>query len=412
MRPKFGILGGGYVGLREAVGWAEQGYKVILIESEAMRFHELVEGDFISSEQELIEIFQRLRKQGKLEITQDLSILSNIDYVMVCMETDLASLWATVEQMAAYLLDHAAVIIKNTVPVGTADLVQDWFKQKYQPIEVISYPHFFREGKTIEDIRNPSRIILGGDADHPRMTNLRRILAKHHSPILVTTRKNAEMIKYAAHAFLATKTSFINEIARVCEGFGLDVQTIAQGIGMDPHIGQAFLKAGIGFEGPSLPNDLSSLINQAREHHIEVPLLDAVGRVNQQQKEWVLTKLKENFDTIEGKRMGIWAVIHHSDVLSLIEKLQGYGAALQIYDPFRTTTEGNFRGKLCLHPLEAVEHADVLLILTDWQEFKEVDLFDVKKRLQSPLVIDGRNLYPPDLMKELGFQYVSVGRKV
>ena len=198
------------------------------------------------------------------------------------------------------------MIIKSAVPVGTADQVQDWFDQRNQKVEVISYPEFLRKGNTMEDIRNPIRIILGGHADHPRFIMLRRLLTKHHVPIMVTTRKNAEMIKYAANAFLATKISFINQLAQLCEKVGSDVQTVARGIGMDPRIGQAFLGAGIGFGGPCLPKDLMSLISQAHLYQIEVPLFDAVLSVNQQQEDWVPAKLAKMLGSVEDKTISIW----------------------------------------------------------------------------------------------------------
>lgn len=379
---------------------------------------------------------KRVQEQGTLQITKDLSKLDGIYYIFVCVgtpqvttgRTDLSQLWGAVEELAPYLPEQAGFIIKDTVPVGTADDVQAWFDQRNQRVEVISYPEFLREGKTMEDVRNPTRIILGGHAKYPRLMMLRRLLAQQTTPIMVTTRKNAEMMKYAANAFLATKISFINQIAQLCEAFDTDIQTIARGIGLDPRIGQAFLGAGIGFGGPSLPKDLTSLISQAEAHQIEAPLLHAVNKVNQQQRDWVIAKLSERLGELKGKRLAVWGVtfkggtenIRNSVALTVIEKLSSQGATLHIYDPYgmerlkRKWEEERFTfcGELSPDLWKAVELAEALIILTDWQEFKEADLLKVKKLLKSPLIIDGRNLYYPEMMREQGFEYVSVGRKV
>lgn len=422
MKPKFGVYGGGYEGVAIAIGWAERGYSVVLIETSSARFRELIEGSFLSMEPELIETFRMMREHGNLEISQDLTHLSNVDFVLLCVSTsrkedsqpEMLPLWTAVEQVTTYLPNHVGLIIKSTVPVGTADQIQNWFKQKNQCVEVIVSPEFLSQGKTMEDIRNPPRIILGGDIDHPKMTLLRRLLAKHHAPILVTTRKNAEMIKYAANAFLATKISFINEIAQLCEALGLDVETIARGIGMDPRIGQAFLKAGHGLGEPCLSNDLSSLIYQAQQYQNEVLLLDTVRKVNQQQEEWVLNKLTDILDNTSGKRIAVWVDTNYSISLPLMEKIQTQGVQIQVYDPLNIKAEKMvpFPGRVYVDPLVATEQADALLILTDWQKLKEIDLLEVKKRLRLPNIIDARNLYPPAMMRELGFKYVSVGRKV
>ncbi len=432
MKTRIGVLGGNSLGLAVTVRWVESGYDVILVEPSLDRFQDITKDTFFSYEQDFIESFRRAKLSNRLDVSIDFYKLSGIHFLFVCVE-NIHLLWTVVHKMASFLsADKACLIIKSTVPVGTADEIQQWFDEKRKGIEVISFPNFLRKGETMADILQPARIILGGDGNQPGMKALRKLLACDSLPIMVTTRKNAEMIKLASNAFLAAKISFMNQIAQICEGLGVDIQTVSRGMGLDPRIGQAFLEAGIGFGGPGLPNDMHLLIEQAKQYQWTTPLLDAVMMINHQQSEWAIEKVKEKFGKLEGRTLAVWGVtfkgetdeISQSVSLGILETLLKEKVILQIYDPGglprlkeKWVAEGIFQRhetqiRIYTHPLESVEQASALLILTNWQEFKEVNLTRVKERMECPLIIDGRNLFPPLMMKELGFEYISVGRKV
>lgn len=431
MKTRIGVLGGGPLGLTVAVGWVERGYDVTLVEPSPDRFQEITKDTFISYEQDLNESFRNAKRGNRLEISRDLSKLGNVDFLHVCIENqDL--LWTMVQEIEPVLSKGTCLILKSTVSVGTADDIQHRFDQKKKGVEVISNPEFLRKGKTLTDLLNPTRIILGGDGNKPGMKTLRTVLAQDSLPIMVTTRKNAEMIKLASNAFLAAKISFINQMAQICEELGADIQTVSRGMGLDPRIGQAFLGAGIGFGGPGLPEAMEVLIKQAEQHQVSIPMLEAVMVINHQQSEWIIKKLREQLGSLQEKTLAVWGVafkggtddISQSVSVDMLEILLREKANLQIYDPAglsyleeRWLAEGVFQRHgtqitMSTRPLESVDKASALLILTDWQEFKEVNLVSIKEQMQQPLMIDGRNLFPPEMMEEIGFRYISVGRKV
>ncbi len=440
MKQKLGVLGGGYVGLAVAVGFAERGFPVVLVESSKARFKALTQGSFFSSEGDLVQAFEKVKEDGMIHITSRVEDIQDISYLFVCVgtpegdqgETDLSYLWAAIEQCSPYLREEACFIIKSTVPVGTGDQVQAWFDKQGKAVQVLSYPEFLREGKTLEDFRQPSRIVIGGDVNHPRVMELRQLLAEYSLPLLLTSRRDAEMIKYAANAFLATKISFINQMAQLCETLGTDIQTVAKGIGMDPRIGQAFLAAGIGYGGPCLPKDVASLMEQGRKQDLEMPILAAVARVNHDQRRWVRNQLRKQWGQLKGHVLAIWGVtfkggsedVRESPAVWVLEDLLKEGVHLQLYDPYGLESLKELwesRGVLESYAgqvqwaktcWDSLEHVEGLVILTDWQEFKEVDLHRLKTVLPSSLIIDGRNLFYPSMMKQLGFKYISVGRKV
>ncbi|WP_134702231.1 UDP-glucose/GDP-mannose dehydrogenase family protein [Ammoniphilus sp. YIM 78166] len=440
MKQRLGVLGGGYVGLAVAVGFAERGFPVVLVESSEARFQALTEGSFFSSEEDLVKAFEKVKEDGIIHITNRVEDIQEVVYLFVCVgtpegkegKTDLRPLWAAVEQSSPYLREDACFIIKSTVPVGTGDQVQAWFNEKGKAVQVLSYPEFLREGKTLEDFRQPSRIVMGGDPHHPRVKELRHLLAEFSLPLLLTSRRDAEMIKYAANAFLATKISFINQMAQLCEVLGSDIQTVAKGIGMDPRIGQAFLAAGIGYGGPCLPKDMASLMEQGRMQDLEMPLLAAVTRINDDQRQWVRSQLRKQWGELKGRFLAVWGVtfkggsedVRESQAVSVLEDLLGEGVHIQLYDPFGLEPlkrQWESRGVLesyagqvqwAKNCWESLERTEGLVILTDWQEFKEVDLQRLKTELPSAFIVDGRNLFYPSMMDQLGFKYVSVGRKV
>jgi UDPglucose 6-dehydrogenase len=432
---RIGVIGGSYIGVAVGVGFAEQGYDVVLVEPERDRRLKLTNNtrEFLSADTVLSEVFGNVFRERFLEISANISSLKGIPYVFFCNgEDDPKQLWRAAEDALPHLSDPCCFIIKSTVPVGTGEKLQSWFEEQGKNVEVISCPSFMREGNALADFRKPSRIILGGDESKAGINSLRSILSREALPILMTTRNEAEMIKYAANSFLATKISFINQLSWLCETMDTDIVTIARAIGLDPRIGQAFLQAGIGFSGPSLAKDLAALIEQSKHVGVRTPLLEAVQEVNTTQRRWVLKQLKNKYPLLEGKTLAVWGVsfkggsstIQESAAIKILEQLLSSQANLKIYDPVslpalkeKWVENGvleNFSNQIqwCSSCLDSAACAEALLILTDWQEFVETDLVALKKRMKTPMIIDGKNLFPTAMMIDWGFQYVSVGGKV
>lgn len=426
MKQTLGVLGGGQIDLAIAVGFAERGYPVVLAEPLSDRFQALTEGSFCVSEKELESAFEKVRSQGLLEVTQSIEALGDAAFLFMCTNEDL--FMPMMERLCEGIIDDGCLIIKTTVPVGTGDRVQDWLNKKGKLALVVSSPSFLREGQMLEDFRHPPRIILGGDGHDPRLIELRHLFADlGQFPIVVTGRKEAEMMGLASDAFVATKISFINQMAQLCDALGADIRTVARGIGMDPGIGQAFMTPGIGFWGKHLPHALSSLIKQGNERGVETPLLNAVQVINDFQRDWMHRQLVSEFGSLEGRSLAIWGVTFNggeeldgSPALFVMERLLAEGAVMHIHDPYGMnkvkqlwqSRRGFEKVIWCEDKWNAVSGADALLILTDWQEYQEADLFRLKKSLKESLIFDGRTLFHSDMMKEMGFRYISVGRKV
>ncbi|RXT08980.1 UDP binding domain-containing protein [Ammoniphilus sp. CFH 90114] len=367
MKQTLGVLGGNSIGVALADSLEKRGYPVVLIEP-----------------------------TGELSIP-----LETIKFVFLCVDS--SQFWSVVEETVSFLTKDTCLIIHPTVPIGTGDQLQDWCDQKGLKVVVASC--------AMMEIQHPSHIVIGGQANHPKLKELRHIMLSYDVPILMTTRKEAEIIQYTRNAFLATKMSFINQVASFCETFGGDIQTIARGIGMDPRIGQGALKAGIGF-GESLSDNLLSLIEQGKQNGVKTPLLEAVQEINDVQGDWVKNRLRRELGALEGKTIAIWGV-RDQPALDIIEQLLAEGMELHLYDPF-LSSDHSFPRNTIWHAdkWKTVEQAEALIILQECQPFQEVDLLHLKEKLNHPLILDGRNLFYPDMMDMLGFRYIPVGRKV
>jgi len=417
MKPMLGVIAEGEAGLAIAVGFASRGYKVICLETSSERRKALLEGNLPTTEEGLLLGWKQMIQDGLLTVTGELFHLAELSFVFICVETD--KLWQVVETSAPYLRDGAALIFKNTVLVGTGDEMQQWLTNRGYSIEVISSPVFLRQGSALSDFLQPSRIVLGGEDHHRSLHSLRRLLASDEFPVIVTSRRNAELIKYAETAYFATKASFANQLAQLCEGFGTDVDTVTRAIGLDPRIGQGFMGAGMGFTEPSFLQDVQALIIQAAEHNVETPLFHSIQKVNEKQQKWMINQLGERLAPLAGRTIAVWG-IHPYTAIPTITQLLREGMNLRLYDPFRVRELkqlerwGHESEPLCFcdSPWETLEGADALTIMAEQQEFRELDLSRLKKMMRDPLVIDGWNLYPTALMKGLGFKYVSVGRKI
>ncbi|GAB7387243.1 UDP-glucose/GDP-mannose dehydrogenase family protein [Bacillaceae bacterium] len=418
---RIGVIGAGYVGMAVAFGFAERGFPVAVYEADAERCREW-----------------RARRLP-FPLGNDPALLRDATVVFVCVgtpegengETDLSQIDRALAETAPFLREDVYLLVKSTVPVGTADRIALSWRERGKRWHVVSNPEFLREATALRDFLHPDRIVLGveNEADSRR---IRRLFAPFRAPILVTTRRNAEMIKYAANAFLATKISFINQLAQVAEELGADIDIVAKGMGLDRRIGQAYLQAGIGFGGPCLEKDLVSLISQSRRCGLEVPLFQAVLQVNDRQQAAFCRRVEERFPDLRQRCFAVWGLsykggtddIRCSPAVKIVEHLWQRGASLRVYDPQAMprakrlwrdrigSESGQQRLSFAGDRWEAVEGADALLILTDWLEFIETDWQPLKEKMASPVVFDGRNLFTPWEMERYGIEYHSIGRKV
>ena len=340
-------------------------------------------------------------------------------------EADLRFIKAVAKDIGTYMNDYKVIINKSTVPVGTADLVKQIVKDAQKtPIEfdVVSNPEFLREGSAIKDFMNPDRVVIGSDSEKAKqiMNSIYRSISRTGKPILHTDIKSAELIKYASNAMLATRISFINELSHLAEKAGADIKKVAQGMGLDSRIGPRFLQAGIGYGGSCFPKDIQALIQTIKKHGCETKILESVEEINQKQKLSLIPKIQSLVQDLNGKTIAIWGLafkpktddIRDAPSLVIINDLQKLGAKIKAFDPVAQENAKKILNNIefSQNPYKAIEGADALVIITEWDEFRELDKEKIKSLLNQPNIIDGRNIWEPKEMKELGFNYISVGR--
>lgn len=429
------IIGAGYVGLTSAAVLAKLGHTVYAVRKDADKVEMLKRGEVPFYEPGLSALVKEGVASGRLISTMSYAeAVPSAEVVFICVgtpplpsgEADLSQVFAAVREVAEnWGTGYKVIADKSTVPVGTAEKVRRVISLQFtvhsEPFDVASCPEFLREGSAVHDTLNPDRVVIGADSDRAR-----DMLLKVHEGLpgerLVTDIATAEMIKYASNAFLATKISFINEIANVCDEVGANVDEVARGMGMDPRIGPAFLKAGIGFGGACFPKDTKALHSIAFNHDYDFKLLKAVIEVNQAQRRQFLRKVRSVLGGVEGKKIGVLGLafknntddVRESAALDIISWLMKEGAQVVAYDP-----QAEVNAKIAIPELVTCPSAagvfgrvDAVLLLTEWAEFKELPWEDLKKSMRNPVVVDGRNLLDVDKMCELGFQYISVGRPV
>lgn len=427
------IIGHGYVGLVTACVFADFGNDVWVIGHNKEKIEKLKKGDPIIYEPGLKELLERNLKAGRIHFSLDYKSISISEIVFIAVgtppkengEPDLSSVFEVAEKIAKNLnqnKNHFTVVsCKSTVPVGTNKKVEKILK-KYAPknsyFAVASCPEFLREGTAISDTINADRVVIG--SDNKKAINL---LLKLHEPIegkkVITDLASAELIKYTSNAMLATKISFANLISFFCEKSNADVEIVLDAVGLDKRIGRIFMYPGVGYGGSCLPKDVMALIDTGKKLNIDTAFLEAVEKINQQAKENFLKKILKY---TEGKNLAIWGLsfkpntddIRFAPSLYIIEKLLEKGFELTVYDPEAIKHIKNiFKEKIkyAKNPYEAIEKKDGLIIITEWNEFKQIDLNKVKNLLKKPIIFDGRNIYHPQTMKKLGFKYYSIGRK-
>ena len=428
------VIGTGYVGLVTGAGLADFGNDVICCDIDERKIAALNEGAIPIYEPGLDTIVSRNVAEGRLRFTTDLpEAIRSSRAIFIAVGTppkpdgsaDLRYVEEVARTIARYMNGPKLVITKSTVPIGTGRIIERILAEAGNGHRgtVVSNPEFLREGSAIEDFMRPDRIVIGA-SDRESIELMKEIYAPLHSleiPFVITNVESSELIKYAANGFLATKISFINEVAVLCELVGGDVQDVARGIGLDTRIGSKFLQAGPGFGGSCFPKDTSALAGIAQRHGYEFQLIEAVLRVNQEIKERMVGKVADALDgELRGKTIAILGLafkpetddMRDSPTITLIQGLQKQGALLRAYDPqamdnARTMFENV---TFCRDAYETADGADALVIATEWNEFRALNLDRVKKLLRRPVIIDLRNVYDPQRMKSEGFEYHSVGR--
>jgi UDPglucose 6-dehydrogenase len=431
--PVISIIGVGYVGLVYGAAFADLGNTVYGVDIDASKIERLKHGIVPIYEPGLDELVRRNREAGRLRFTTDYGeAVPESDFVFICVDTpstfdgdaDMRAVRSAAETIGRYLCGHTIVVNKSTMPIGSGDLVTQLIQQAKPAgatFAVVSNPEFLREGSAVHDVFHPSRIVLGAeDRDAAeRVADLYRVL---NAPVLITDRRSAEMIKYASNAILATRISFINEIAQICEQLGADVKIVAQGMGYDPRIGPHFLEAGIGFGGSCFPKDVRALAYMAEEAGCHPQLLHTVLEINLDQRWRFVRKLQDVLGDLQGRSVALWGLsfkqdtddIRESPAIDVLRMVLQLGAKVIAYDPVAIPRATMVVPEACYvsDPYAAVVGADALLVATPWNEFKQANLARVKSLMRTPVLLDGRNVYEPSEMRALGFVYIGVGRGV
>lgn len=429
---KIAVIGSGYVGLVTASCFSELGNEVICVDIDEDKISRLNSGIIPIYEPGLEELALANRKAHRLSFSTDIKMaIAESEIIFICVgtppkesgEADLSHVESVARTIAEVMDSYKIIVEKSTVPVETgskvAKSIKDYNMHKFD-FDVVSNPEFLREGSAISDFMKPDRIVIGCESERARqaMQNLYKPL---NAPILFTDIKSAEIIKHASNSFLATKISFINAISGICESSGADVEKVAEGMGMDKRIGNSFLSAGIGYGGFCFPKDTDAFIRISEKLGYDFKLLKAVQEINYRQRMHFVRKVEKALWVVKGKSIGVLGLafkpntddMRFAPSVEIIAELQKEGASIQAYDPqAMEKSKSILKGiSYCSSPYDAAKGADALLIITEWDEFKEMDFKKIKSLMKHPLIIDGRNIYNPDDMKKEGFAYISMGRK-
>ncbi|MFA6350029.1 MAG: UDP-glucose/GDP-mannose dehydrogenase family protein [Candidatus Omnitrophota bacterium] len=426
------IIGSGYVGLVSGACFAELGNKVICADNDSGKIACLRKANIPIYEPGLEELIKSNLKKKRLVFTSNIAeAVRKSDVIFITVgtpslengEADLTGIEHVARNIAKNMTGYRLIVEKSTVPVETGMWVKQTvaaYVSKDHKFDVASNPEFLREGQAISDFMHPDRVVLG--VESKKAADLLSALYKPlNAPILITDVKSAELIKHASNSFLATKISFINAVSQICDQVGADVSKVALGMGLDRRIGKNFLNAGLGYGGSCFPKDVDAFIAISEKLGYEFELLNAVRHINSQQKSYFLEKIKDALWIIKGKTIGVLGIsfkpntddIRSSAAVDIIQSLRKEGAKIRAYDPKAMAKAKNaIKGvTFCRDSYDAAKGSDCLLVLTEWDEFKELDFVKIKKLLKRPVILDGRNIYDPQEMRSLGFTYQSVGRR-
>jgi len=431
---KVAVVGTGYVGLVTGTCFAETGNKVICVDIDKDKVDRMKNGEVPIYEPHLDVIFERNIKQDRLHFTTDLeSAVKDAEIIFLALPTppgedgsaDLSYVLGVAKALGQIITDYKVIVDKSTVPVGTAEKVEAAIKAETDvPFAVVSNPEFLREGFAVDDFLNPDRVVVGTSDKKAIqiMKELYQPFIRDGHPLIIMDEKSAELTKYAANSFLATKITFMNEVANFCEIVGADVDKVREGIGSDSRIGHRFLYPGIGFGGSCFPKDVSALLKSAKEVGYNFSIIDAVLDVNDKQKTKLFDKLISHYGDLKGKHFALWGLAFKPDTddtreapaLYLIDKLIEAGATITAFDPEameNIKSEIGDKINYAKNQYEAVENADALLIATEWSVFRNPDFSALDSALKEPIIFDGRNLFELEDMKNKGFFYSSIGRQ-
>lgn len=432
---RIAVVGTGYVGLVTGTCFAETGNQVTCVDINQDKINRMKAGEVPIYEPGLEDLFHRNVEEGRLNFTTDLAAgIEGAKIIFLALPTppgedgsaDLKYILQVANDLGPLLKDYTVLIDKSTVPVGTSELVRNAVaKNATVDFDVVSNPEFLREGVAVEDFMKPDRVVIGTES--PRAKELMNVLyaplVRQGNPIIFMDERSAEMTKYAANAFLATKITFMNEIANLCELVGANVDDIRRGIGTDSRIGKRFLFAGIGYGGSCFPKDVQALAKTSEDNNYKFHILDSVMRVNEKQKTKLMPTIQSHFNNeLAGKTIGVWGLafkpytddIREAPALYNIEALLELGCKINVYDPEAMPNVKAILGDkvtFSKNPYEAIDQADALLIVTEWPQFRTPDFERMDSLLKNKVIFDGRNLYETSQMRDLGYTYYSIGRQ-
>lgn len=429
------VVGTGYVGLVTGTCLAETGNRVICVDIDAEKVQKMQAGTVPIYEPHLDIIFERNIKQGRLTFTTDLNeAIAESDIIFLALPTppgedgsaDLSYILGVAEQLGKIMTGYKIIIDKSTVPVGTADLVREAVAKNYSgEFDIVSNPEFLREGFAVDDFMKPDRVVIGTRSEKARkiLEELYKPYTRQGNPILFMDERSAEVTKYAANSFLAMKISFMNEMANLCERVGADVDSVRLGIGSDERIGKRFLFPGIGYGGSCFPKDVQALAKTSGQYGYDFKILEAVMDVNARQKSILVDKIKARLgNDLSGKTFAVWGIsfkpdtddIREAPSIEIMKALLNAGAKVKAYDPEGMENTKRQHPELGILYAEnaygALDGADALVIATEWSQFRSPDFVELKSRLNGKIIFDGRNIYDLNTMKNMGFEYISIGR--
>jgi UDPglucose 6-dehydrogenase len=430
---KIAIIGSGYVGLVTGACFAEVGHEVTCVDNDERKVNALRNGKIPIYEPGLEQLVQRNVSAHRLQFTGSIEQgVDNSQVVFIAVPTppqidgsvDLTYIERVAREIASVLKEYRVIVDKSTVPVKTGEKVADTIR-RYSKVnvdfDVVSNPEFLREGCAVADLLEPDRIVIGSNSERA-LAIMKRVYEPFMAPIMVTDINSAELIKHAANSFLALKISYINALSAICEASGADIERVADGIGADKRIGRSFLNAGLGYGGSCFPKDIAAFIAISEQIGEPFQLLREVQRINQYQRERFVKRLRDTLWVLKEKRIAVWGLtfkpdtddVRNSVAVDLVNDLLREGAQVTAYDP-----KGNEKVqelnlcpgvRLANSALEAVQDAETLILATEWPDFGNVDLTEVRRRMHTPIVFDGRNLFDPATMRDLGFHYYAIGR--
>lgn len=432
---KIAVVGTGYVGLVSGTCFAESGNQVTCVDIDAKKVEKMKNGFVPIFEPGLELLFERNTRQGRLHFTTDLAEgIKDAKIIFLALPTppgadgsaDLSFVLKVAKDLSEIITDYKVIVDKSTVPVGTAERVEAVLLEKldHSLFDVVSNPEFLREGVAVDDFMKPDRVVVGTSSEQAKkvMSALYEPFVRQGNPIIFMDERSAEMTKYAANSYLATRITFMNEIANLCERLGADVDMVRKGMGSDSRIGKRFLFPGVGYGGSCFPKDVQALAKSAQDSEYDFKILKAVMHVNELQKEILSTKILNYFDgNLKGKTIGVWGLafkpntddIREAPALTIIARLLHQGAKIKAYDPEAMEHVKQIFGDqvtFCTNEYEAIEGADALAIITEWNVFRTPDFDKMKNIMSAPVIFDGRNVYDVMDTRAKGFHYDSIGR--